>query len=196
MVSLMSRVCLSVTLALFCTGLGGVWGKQVFPRLADANGVVHSSDEWAAAKAVVFLFLGTECPISNRYSPEINRIVGDYGTLGVVFYAVYADPSVTPDDVRRHGKDFGYGFPGLLDPRQELAHLTGAEVTPTAVVLTPDRKVAYVGRIDNRYVSFGKFRPDPTRRDLRLAVDAVLSGKPVAVSRTKAIGCFLPPLPK
>ncbi len=196
MVSLILRVGLSVILGLFCSNLAGALGKQAFPRLSDADGVVHSPEAWATAKAVVFLFVGTECPISNRYSPEINRIVGDYGPRGVLFYAVYADPAVTPDEARRHGREFGYGFPGLLDPAQDLARFTGAEVTPTAVVLTPDRKVAYLGRIDNRYASFGKFRPEPTRRDLRLALDAVLGGKPVTVSRTKAIGCFLPPLRK
>jgi hypothetical protein len=52
--------------------------------------------------------------------------------------------------------------------------------------------VLYRGRIDDRVADFGKRRVEPTRRDLRLALDAILAGKPVPARRTKAVGCYIP----
>jgi hypothetical protein len=54
----------------------------------------------------------------------------------------------------------------------------------------------YRGRIDDRYFTFGKDRPQPTVRDLERSLEAVLAGKPVPVPRTQAIGCILSDLVK
>jgi hypothetical protein len=64
-------------------------------------------------------------------------------------------------------------------------------VTPEAAVLSPDGKVRYLGRIDNRVADFGKARPQATERDVRDALDAVLAGKPVPHPVTKSIGCAI-----
>jgi hypothetical protein len=65
-------------------------------------------------------------------------------------------------------------------------------MAPEAAVLAPDGKVVYRGRIDDRYADYGKRRPEPTQRDLRDALDAVLENKPVRAPTTKVIGCYLP----
>jgi hypothetical protein len=59
-------------------------------------------------------------------------------------------------------------------------------------VLSPSGDVLYRGRIDDRVADFGKRRVEPTRRDLRLALDAILAGKPVQARLTKAVGCYIP----
>ena len=66
-----------------------------------------------------------------------------------------------------------------------------ARVTPEAVVIDSQGNVVYRGRIDDRFVDFGKTRQSPTREDLSLALDAVLAGRAVDVPTTKAIGCFI-----
>jgi hypothetical protein len=76
-------------------------------------------------------------------------------------------------------------------PQQILVRLTGATTTPQAAVVTSEGKLLYLGRVDNRVEDFGKQRPSATVFDLRDALDATLSGKPVAHPSTKSIGCAI-----
>ena len=157
--------------------------------LKDTNAVVHRQDEWARAKAVVVFFTTTDCPLSNNYIPEMNRIKNAYAGRGVAFYAVQTDTTIPDAEVRKHARDFGFSFPVLFDPDQSLVHMTGATVTPEVAVLSGAGAVLYLGRIDNRNEDLGKSRTVTTEFDLRDALAAVLAGKPVARSRTTAIGC-------
>lgn len=111
--------------------------------LRDTDGVEHRPVEWAQAHAVVLYFVTTDCPLSNGYAPEMNRIEQAYGPRGVLFYAVQGDTTIPADEVRRHAREYGYRFPALLDPRMILAHHTGATVTPEAVVLSAEGTVLY-----------------------------------------------------
>ena len=146
-------------------------------HLRDTQGAVHSPAEWAGHKAVVVLFVTTDCPIANSYVPEMNRMHQDYQARGVLMYAVQAEPRTPEAEVVRYARDYRYSFPLLLDEHQELVKLTGATITPQAAVLSPEGKVLYLGRIDNRAVDFGVQRPHATELDLREALDAVLAGK-------------------
>jgi len=159
--------------------------------LHDTEGVEHRQNEWAQARAVVLFFVTTDCPLSNGYSPEMNRIEQAYASRGVVFYAVQGDTTIPDEEVRKHAREYGYRFPALLDPQQVLAHHTGATVTPEAVVLSPEGAVLYLGRIDNRVEDFGKVRIAATEFDLRDALDAILAGRPVPHPRTRALGCAI-----
>ncbi|HLI84777.1 MAG TPA: thioredoxin family protein [Bryobacteraceae bacterium] len=163
------------------------------PRFSftDAAGRVHTRAEWNGKHAIVFLFVSTDCPLSNRYVPEMNRMAGTYGARGVAFYAVQGDATVALDAVRAHVKEFGYTFPYLLDPEESLATYTGAKATPEAAVLSPSGDLLYLGRIDNRLEDFGQERVQVTEFDLRDALEAVLAGKPVPHPRTKALGCSI-----
>jgi len=145
-------------------------------------------------KASVLFFITTDCPISNSYAPEVQRICSDYGQKKVSCNLVYVDPDLTVADVKKHVKEFRYtGVPAILDAAHKLVDAAGAKVTPEAAVVGPGGKVLYRGRIDNLYASLGKRRPEPTERDLRKALDEVLVGKPVGTPVTKALGCYIPP---
>src|SRR5262245_55900728 len=104
--------------------------------LFDAAGQRHTPQEWKGARAVVLFFIATECPISNRYAPEINRLVDDYASQPVIFYGVHSDPDIGAPAVRQYARDFSFNFPVLLDPTQLLAGNTGVTLTPTAVILS------------------------------------------------------------
>lgn len=164
--------------------------------LHDTTGGIRSHKEWQGKKAVVLLFIATECPVSNYYSPDFSRIAKTYADQGVLVYAVHCDPAVSAADAGQHAKEFGLKFPVLLDPQQKLATAVGARTTPEAFVLTPDGNVIYHGRIDDRYSLSGKRRDEPTRRDLEAAIQAALAGKTPEVPETKPFGCPLPKLPK
>src|SRR5205814_9214511 len=103
--------------------------------LRDTAGVVHHEDEWRKSRAVVIFFTTTDCPVSNGYVPEMNRIRADYVSRGVAFYAAQADSSIPDAEVRKHANEFGITFPVLLDSKQVLVRLTGATAIPEAAVL-------------------------------------------------------------
>ncbi len=124
----------------------------------------------------------------------MNRTRRDYESRGVAFYAVQADTTIADADVVQHTKDYQFSFPVLFDPHEILARMTGATTIPSAAVLTPDGTLLYLGRIDNLVEDFNIRRQVPTKFDLREALDAVLAGKPVPNSRTKAFGCAITPV--
>ena len=98
--------------------------------------------------------------------------------------------------VRRHLAAFSYDLPAVRDTGQELVKLTGVSVTPEVAVIDARGLRVYRGRIDDRWVDFGKDRPAPTTRDLENALEAITNGKSVAVRETRAVGCFLSDLLK
>jgi peroxiredoxin len=175
----------------FVLAIAALANPAVQFALRDTDGVEHTPNEWEQAHAVVLFFVTTDCPLSNGYAPEMNRIEQAYAPRGVLFYAVQGDTTIPDEEVRRHAHDYGYRFPALLDPRQILAHRTGATVTPEAVVLSGQGAVLYLGRIDNRVEDFGKTRVQATEFDLRDAIDAILAGQPVPHPRTRALGCAI-----
>jgi hypothetical protein len=136
----------------------------------------------------LLFFLSPECPISNRYAPEIQRICGDYRSRGVRCFTVY--PSAEMAAVKQHRQEFGLGGPAAIDHDHSIVGAVGPSVTPEAAVYSSAGRV-YRGRIDDLYVDIGRSRRAPTRRDLRLALDAVLARRPVATPETEAIGCSI-----
>ena len=148
----------------------------------------------AAEPIRVLVFTTTDCPISNRYAPEIQRLSTKFSGKAK-FVLVYPVASDSPDLIRAHHEKFGYSIESLRDTRHELVKRTGVTVTPEVAVMAGERMV-YRGRIDDRYVELGKERIKPTRHDLEDALTAVLANKPVAQKETQAIGCFLSDLIK
>lgn len=162
-------------------------GREVDPRaLAERTGT-----------AAVFVFTRIDCPISNRYAPEVRRLARAFAADGVRFYLVYPNPKATAEEIRAHLADYGYDagdgdeLPALRDPLQTLAAAVGTEVTPEAAVLDTGGRLVYRGRIDDRWVAFGKLRAEPTRRDLQEVLTALVAGDPVEPRTTRAVGCFI-----
>ena len=160
-------------------------------QLRDTQGSVHTSAEWAGQKAVLLFFITTDCPVGNSYVPEMNRLRDAYGSRGVAFYAVQADPTVAVDVVARYARDYRYSFPLLLDPSQILVRHVNATITPQAAILSADGKLLYLGPIDNRVEDFGKSRPRATEAWVRQVLDSVLAGKAAPFSTHKSIGCSI-----
>jgi hypothetical protein len=139
----------------------------------------------------VLIFTSIDCPISNRYAPEIQRLQARFAADGVRFSLVFANPRDVPDAIRDHVRAFGYQIEVVLDPRQDLVRKTKATVTPEAAVFDRSGRLVYRGRIDDRYADLGIDRQTPRRRDLEDAVVATLAGQPVANPFTRAVGCYL-----
>ncbi len=157
-------------------------GKAPVDALASPPGV----------KAIVFLFTSTDCPISNRYAPEVHRLATAYGPKGVVFRLVYPNPAETAKGIREHMAAFSYAgaTQAFRDPKLDLVKFVGATITPEAAVVVGG-KVVYRGRIDDRYVDLGLERPAATTHDLGDALEAVVTGKTVPHPTTQAVGCYI-----
>ena len=147
----------------------------------------------AATVPTVFVFTTTDCPIANRYAPEIQRLAKKFGT--VRFVIVYPVASDTPESINAHRMKFAYTVDFIRDEKHELVKKTGVTVTPEVAVMK-DGRMLYRGRIDDRYIEFGKDRPQPTVRDLERSLEAILAGTPVPVAETRAVGCILSDLIK
>lgn len=161
--------------------------------LCAAAGVAGSApDPFAtAARVRVLIFARTDCPITNRYAPELQRLSREFAGRGVEFWLVYPDPAETLQHAEDHIAQ--YGFPGgpLLDPHHDLVKRARASVAPEAAVFDAAGRLEYHGRIDDRWIDAGKAGPAARTHDLEEAISAVLAGKPVQRPQTRAVGCFL-----
>ncbi len=146
----------------------------------------------ARGKTELLLFVNTECPISNRYAPEITRICGEYQAKGVNCVLVYPDQTTTVAAIGKHRQEFSLapGAPAIIDRGFALTTAVDATVTPQAAIYT-STGLAYRGRIDNLYANVGQPRRAATTHDLREALDAVVAGKRAPVSETEPIGCSI-----
>jgi peroxiredoxin len=169
----------------------GILGKPAPPfTLKDTKGQTVSLDQLQDAKAVVVIFVGTECPINNAYMPRLAQLHKEYAPKGVRFVAINANRQDTPDRIAAHAKKNDLPFPVLKDAGNRVADSFAAKRTPEAFVLDGQRVIRYQGRIDDQF-GVGYSRPNPTSRDLVDALDAVLAGKPVARPTTSVAGCLI-----
>jgi thiol-disulfide isomerase/thioredoxin len=176
---------LHLVLALQLATVADLAGKAVNPLVLPSGRI-----------ATVLVFTTTDCPISNRYAPEIQSLAAQFEKQGIVFTLVYPVSTDTAPVIRQHLKKFGYAIPAVRDTAQELVKHTGVRVTPEVAVIGAGGAVLYRGRIDDRYIEFGKDRPQPTERTLERALEAIVQGKPVALRETQAVGCYLTELIK
>ena len=159
-------------------------------RLVDLDGQPTEPLAALAQGTAVFVFVRSECPIANRYAPELARLHARFAEHGVGFWAVYVDPDQSAEVIRQHRSEFGHPFPALRDPQHALVDAVGAEVTPEVAIFHEGDWI-YRGRIDDRYTGFGQYRQEPSRRDVEEVLDALTDGQSIQPRRTQAVGCFI-----
>jgi peroxiredoxin len=151
-------------------GLIGVDGKEY--SLADLKD-----------KVVVVCFTCNICPVAVAYEDRFIEFTKKYAGKGVKFIAI--NPNKKTEDIaamKTRAEEKGFNFPYVFDKTGQSATDYGARVTPHIYVLDQNRIVSYVGSFDDK-------QNNPTKNYLADAVDAVLAGKKVEVSNTKAFGC-------
>lgn len=144
-----------------------------------------------SSRARVFLFVRSDCPITNRYAPELARIAHEFASDPVDFWLVYPDRTESIAAIRTHVAQ--YHLPGtpLRDPEHRLVARAHVTVAPEVAVFDSAGRLEYHGRIDDRYVDVGKSRPAAQIHDLEDALHNVLAGKAIAHAETRAVGCSL-----
>jgi hypothetical protein len=164
------------------------------PLAVDLNGRPIADLAPAGARAVVLFFAASDCPISNRYIPEVQRLAKQFEPLGVRVWFVYPDPGDDAKIVRAHGLEFAITASTALDTRQTLTRMAQVTITPEAAVFVPQGtglREVYRGRIDDRYLALGTERPQATHHELQEAIHAVLAHKPIPQPKGPPIGCSI-----
>lgn len=158
--------------------------------LRDVRGNRRPLHDFKDNKAIVLLFLGAECPVSNLYLPELIELEKKYRSKSVQFLAIYPNHADDLATIAGHAYDRDTPFPVLKDVGAKLADALGVTRVPTVAVLDGGFVLKYRGRVDDRYGVSTK-RPKATRADLALALDEVLAGKKVSTAETEADGCLI-----
>jgi thiol-disulfide isomerase/thioredoxin len=142
--------------------------------------------------ALALVFLWTECPISNQFSPTLIQLANDFEGKPVRMVGFFVDADKSDEEVAEHAGDYDLNFPivrlkGVRFPRQ-----LGVSVVPSTVVFNDQDQVVYQGRISDLFYDLGKRRQVSQTQNLRDALHAVLAGEAVAAPCVEAIGCTLP----
>ena len=166
---------------------------QAAPDWSDLTGVDgrrHNLTEFADAKLVVMVFTCTHCPVAAANQSRLIALQKEYEASDVRLVAICSNPGDIDDlpAMKEQAASEGYNFPYLRDADQAVARAYGARQTPTAVVLDSDRKVRYLGAIDDNWKDAAQVRRDY----LRDAIEALLAGRKVPIAETRPQGCEIP----
>lgn len=158
-----------------------------FANIVGTDDKPHSLADYAGAKAVVLIFTCNHCPVAIANEDRIIELQKDYADKGVQVVAINVNnlPEDMLEPMKARAAEKKFNFPYLYDSTQKSARAYGAAVTPHVFVLNGERKIAYMGAIDDSAVEPDKV----SKRYLREALDAVLDGKEPPRPETKAAGC-------
>ncbi len=166
--------------------------------LPGVDGQTHCLKEYASSKLLVIAFICNHCPTSQLYETRIKQIAEDYKDKGVTVVAIepnnpdavrlnemgYTDVGDSLEDMKTRAEYRHFNFPYLYDgDTQKVSTAYGPTATPHLFIFDSERKLRYEGRVDNNMRE-----PLVTKRDARDAIDALLAGQPVAVSKTPSVG--------
>jgi len=154
------------------------------------TGVERSLYALRGSRAIVLVFIGTDCPVGNLYAPRLIELNRDYKKKGVVFVGISSNAHDSEQDVANYVHDTGIDFPVLKDPQNKVADSGLVERTPEVLVLDMAGRLRYRGAIDDQY-TVGKAKAAPAQNYVRDALDALLANKPIKVTATKVEGCLL-----
>jgi len=159
----------------------------------------HCLKDYAASKVLVLVFTCNHCPTAQLYESRIKKLADDYRDRGVTLVAIepnapdavrldemgYTDVSDSFEEMKIRAAHRQFNFPYLYDGEtQKVSRAYGPAATPHVFIFDSGRRLRYEGRVDDNP------RPQYVKRhDTRDAIEALLAGKPVAVTKTPSFGC-------
>jgi len=167
-------------------------------KLPGVDDKEYTLKSFAKARLLLVVFTCNHCPTAQAYESRIAKVQADYQDQGVALVAIspndpqavrldelgYSDLGDSFEDMKLRAKERKFAFPYLYDgDKQQAALAYGVVATPQVFLFDQDRKLRYVGRIDDSDVK------TITSHDTRNALDALLAGKPVPVEKTRVFGC-------
>ena len=167
--------------------------------LPGADGRRYSLKDFADARFLAVLFTCNHCPTAQVYEERFKRLVDDYKDKGVAFVAIspndpeavrldelgYTDLNDSLEEMTIRAEHRKFNFPYLYDGQtQQVSRAYGPVATPHLFIFDAQRKLQYLGRIDDAEVE-----KRVTIRDARAALAALVAGRPVPAPKTKTFGC-------
>ena len=203
--------CIVVVAVMFIFVAGVAWSAQPRPKtleigasapdfnLPAVDGRYYKLGDFTKADVLVLIFTCNHCPTAQAYEKRMKKLTADYKKKGVAIVAVspndpravrldelgYSDMSDSFIEMRIRARDKKFNFPYLYDgDKQKVSRAYGPVATPHVFIFDRQRKLRYVGRIDDS--------ENPKRvksHDTRNAIEALLSDKEVPVKKTRTFGC-------
>lgn len=146
----------------------------------------HALEDYRDAKVVVVVFISNHCPVATDYEDRLVQFASDYKDKGVQLVAINVSrlPSDRLEAMKSRADEKGFNFPYLYDASQDVGLRYGALVTPQVFVLDAQRRIAYMGAIDD-----SQNPARVTKPLLRDAVAALLAGREPEVAESRQFGC-------
>jgi peroxiredoxin len=161
--------------------------------LKNINGKMVSLQDYKEAKGFIIIFTCNHCPYAKAYEDRIIALNSKYAKAGYPVIAINPnDAEQYPDDnfenMQTRAKEKKFKFPYLYDESQSIAKTYGAIKTPHVFIVQKEAKnlvLKYTGAIDDNWEN----AVEAKEKYVESAVDALLAGKPIITTFTKAIGC-------
>lgn len=155
------------------------------------SGEQKSLSQLKSDKATVIMFICNHCPFVKHVNKELVRLANDYIPKGISFIAISSNdvenyPQDSPDKMKEVAEEQGYPFPYLYDETQEVAKAYQAACTPDFYIFDGDLNLVYRGQLDDSRP--GNSEP-VNGKNIRAALDNILTGKPVDENQKPSIGC-------
>ena len=155
--------------------------------LTDVYKKKHSLSDYNDSKAILVIFIATECPVSNAYNSRMVQLYNNYHDKNIAVLGINSNKEESMSECKSHAEKNGFKFTLLKDDKNSVADMFEASVTPEAYILEPKTyKILYHGRIDD-----SRNESNIEIQDLENALNEVLAGKKISVTQTKAFGCTI-----
>ncbi len=170
-------------------------------KLRGVDGKKYTLKSFAKSDVLVVVFTCNHCPTAQAYEDRITQIAKDYRKRKVAVVAIspndpeavslaelsYSDMSDSLIEMKFRAREKGFEFPYLYDgDKQKVSEAYGPRTTPHVFIFDAERKLRYVGRIDDSE------KPGTAKvHDTRNAIEALLASKPVPVEETNTFGCSI-----
>jgi peroxiredoxin len=158
--------------------------------LNDFNNKKFHLSQWSGKKAIVAVFLLTDCPASQSYTLTLNNMSEKYLKDSIQFVGIFPGKFSSDSELRKFQADYKVNFPLLKDESMSFAKFLHASVAPECFLIQEGNTV-YHGRIDDWMFAVGRKRTVITEHNLQDAIDEVIENKPVKIRETKPVGCIL-----
>ena len=186
--NVLNDICLAITMALTESTMVKLGSSAHDFSLPDTNGNNVNLTDFKSDSLVV-IFTCNHCPYAKAVEDRLIILGNDY-LDNADFVLINSNevenyPDDTPEKMAERHAEKNYPFPYLFDETQEVAKAYGAVCTPDIFLYDSDRKLRYRGRLDDNW----KEPENVTREELRMAIDAVLSGNKIDFDQVASMGC-------
>lgn len=155
------------------------------------SGTSYGLQQLKGRQGTIVMFICNHCPYVKHINSQLVKLANDYMPKGINFIAISsndatAQPDDAPDKMKELAQKEGYPFPYLYDESQAVAKAYDAACTPDFYIFDADLKLVYRGQLDDSRPSNNK---PLTGADIRIALDALLSGTAISPRQKPSIGC-------